>query len=93
VWVRMPVPTMETLLTSSSCSTVAPNSFASVADGERGGQLVVQDREADVGLAILADVLPIMSTTIFCSAMAEKTRWLTPGSSGTPSRPTRPRRG
>ena len=28
VCVRMPVPTIDTLLTSSSCSTVAPNSAA-----------------------------------------------------------------
>ena len=90
VCVRMPVPTIDTLLTSSLVPIVAAQLGGQrLQHGQRRGQLVAQHGEADGRLAAVPTFWAIMSTTMFCSAMAAKTRWLTPGWSGTPSRVTR----
>ena len=93
VCVRMPVPTIDTLLTSSSCSTVGPQLV-----GQRlarrssvAGSSLRRHGEADGRLAAAADVLGDHVHGDVVSAMAAKTRWLTPGWSGTPSRRRAPR--
>ena len=86
VCVRMPVPTIETLLTPSSCSDLgAPVSAAASgpAHGERRVQFDPRHREADGRLAAGADVLgDHVDGDVLGGDGGEETRWLTPGSVG-----------
>ena len=84
-------PTTDTLLTSSTGPIVA----AELGDERlqrrrwRAFRSFRRHGEADGRPAVVPTLWAIMSTAMFFSAMAAKTRWLTPGRSGTFSRKTR----
>jgi hypothetical protein len=88
--VRIPAPTTDTLLTFPVSLSVAPSSATIGASVF----FVLSSSELSTVKPIVAlppspTLWAIMSTAMFASASALKTRWLTPGRSGTPSSTSR----
>ncbi len=88
VWVRIPIPTTETLATSASW--VTPEAPISPAAASAVRSVSARSPLATVKLTSVAPPVEtfwtIMSTTIFRAAIVRNTEWTTPGRSGTPRR-------